>query len=255
MTDDAVSHVTVDWPVGPYYTTWVSAEGVAAWVRYKVRSAEWYVETLEAVSERVPVLDRYVGVEMALDGALAALCGAFDAALGGLIQAAESGHGLTPSPAYRYSWKLCRGLLDQSRAAGERIGALIDAIDAAHAGHVDSQPTGWLAILQRLRNTAVHNNTLARHHQVSIGGSNPGSNCDLIVPGVDGGLSPVPYLRGACRRVGQLCEDMISAGDLLTPSITLGGAKEERDRHSRAAVDEASASESAFVITEANKTP
>jgi len=99
------------------------APTIRAWVRYKLRSAEWYIQALELVGEEVG-FDRYVGVEMALDGALASLCGAFDAAVGGLIHASEeyqSKQGMTQRRTsinrvapHKYNWPCVASLLSVS---------------------------------------------------------------------------------------------------------------------------------------------
>src|SRR6478609_1915599 len=86
--NDVPASVATQWPVGPAYTEWVGASGVGAWVAYKLGTAEWFIDQLERVGDMVGY-NRYVGVEMAMDGALAALCGGFDAAVGGLIGAVD----------------------------------------------------------------------------------------------------------------------------------------------------------------------
>ncbi len=52
-------------------------------------AADWYLQALEESFRQTGDLDRFVGVEMAFDGFLAACSSAFDAAVSGLIQASE----------------------------------------------------------------------------------------------------------------------------------------------------------------------
>lgn len=40
MTKEVPTTMTTEWPVGPAYTEWVKAEGVEAWVAYKLGAAE-----------------------------------------------------------------------------------------------------------------------------------------------------------------------------------------------------------------------
>src|SRR4051794_21091488 len=107
--------LTIDWPIGPDYSDWVGADGVAAWVSYKLKSASFHIETLSRVGQAHGYA-RLVGVEMALDAALAALCSAFDASAGGIIYAAERyftrGIPGTPPPwkamqPFEYNWSNC----------------------------------------------------------------------------------------------------------------------------------------------------
>ena len=78
----------VDWPIGPEVDEWVGASGARGWVAFKLKSGGFHIDTLEAVGE-ARGFSRLVGVEMSLDAALAALCGAFDASVGGLIEASQ----------------------------------------------------------------------------------------------------------------------------------------------------------------------
>lgn len=209
------------WPVGPWVSTWVEGEGTPAWVRYKVRSAHWFIDTLEDIGAQVPGFDRYVGVEMALDGALTALCGAFDAAVGLLIQSSESWLDVKPQPTQRYTWhnkkKACSRarLIEVSKHAdelGPRIADLVDVVDAARKGYDAAEPVGWLAKLQRLRNRAVHQNTLSRLHLRNVGSPQPPVACLLTIDGEKGGQHPVIYLRLAAENMAKLTEQMIDVG-------------------------------------------
>src|SRR5674476_910114 len=116
MTDEDVESVATKWPAGPTYAEWVGAEGSGAWVLYKLRSSSWYIDRLDEVGKLLG-FGRHVGVEMALDGALGSLCGAFDAAVGGIIGAVEQYLEAGPEAeelslvridAHQYSWDRCK---------------------------------------------------------------------------------------------------------------------------------------------------
>jgi hypothetical protein len=169
------------WPEGPLYPEWVGAERWRGWVLYKLKSADWYIDRLAEVGGRLG-FGRFVGVEMALDGALAALCGAFDASVGAVIQAVEEfqkqaardgrGPQIDPVPEHRYSWRTigrypgAREKLGVAAEVGSDTTDLVRAVDEALIEKPDE--LGWLKTLQRLRNAAIHNNTLARHIDVGV---------------------------------------------------------------------------------------
>jgi len=58
-------------------------------VDYKLASADWYLEALRQLQPHGRPFDRYLGVEMAIDGELAAQSSAIDAAVEALIRALE----------------------------------------------------------------------------------------------------------------------------------------------------------------------
>lgn len=59
-----------------------------AWANYKLRCSDWYVDLLDQFNQDCG-FERFVGIEMTLDGALASLYSAFDAAVAGVIVTAE----------------------------------------------------------------------------------------------------------------------------------------------------------------------
>src|SRR5712691_7922498 len=71
------------WPLGHHYSAITSPGGrpEAQWVAFKLAAAGWYLETLGCLFAETKDLDRFVGVEMALDGFLTAVSSAFDAAV------------------------------------------------------------------------------------------------------------------------------------------------------------------------------
>ncbi len=209
------------WPGGPHYTEWVGAERWRGWVLYKLKSADWYIDRLEEVGERLG-FDRHVGVEMALDGALAALVGAFDAAVGAVIRAAElfeeqhaKDCGMTPRAPmepHRYEWKHAKNRL---RIVAAQVG--VDSIEFRKS--VDMalrrEKHGWLVNLRDLRNAAIHHDTLARHIDVTIGSAQQQTVWGITVDGR--GEDPVRYLRGRRRMIELVVLPMLEACDRMAP--------------------------------------
>jgi len=76
------------WPVGPHYKK-LSLSDDRSWVDCKLASADWYLQALRQLQSHGRPLDRYLGVEMAIDGVLAAQSSAIDAAVETLIRALE----------------------------------------------------------------------------------------------------------------------------------------------------------------------
>lgn len=201
--------VRLKWPVGPHYLRWVDGKGVHAWARYKVKSADWYLGALQITARAAGDLDRYAGVELALDGVLGALCAAVDAAGCALLDAVAHASG---GPATEWShlgaseWD---GALDIARGAGlslECERAVLEAVE----GTGSRNPEGWLAQLRMLRDRAVRHNVLVR--RFSVGGEPPGRFVD--VPGL-GPRRPVEYLKSTRNRVGELVELLLRDVDAL----------------------------------------
>ena len=195
------------WPLGPHYLRWVEGKGVDAWARFKLRAAEWYVEALE-VAQREVGLDRFVGVEMAIDGALSSLCAGVDAAGHALVEEVERFAGDVPLRSHRPAggdWTVLVGLAE---GVGIELGSA-RAIDRAVRGD-EEDPEGWLPQLQRLRELAVRRNVLVRCPNVD------GSGRDrlLDVPGL-GQRPVVRYLRKAGRRADGLVEALLADVDSL----------------------------------------
>jgi hypothetical protein len=206
------------WPLGPHYLRWVEGRGVHAWARFKLKSADWYLGVLEA-AEREGGLDRYVGVEMAIDGALASLVASIDAA----------GHGL----ARELDGCLGPGVVDPQRCVWEQAVALANerSIDLgcerelARALGADAsvEGAGWLVELRQLKDAAVRHNVLVRPR--SLEGHVRGRLLD--VPAV--GPRPVlAYLSCARRHADGLVEALL--GDLAA----LAGQRHARAREPRA---------------------
>lgn len=207
----------VDFPSGPTFTELLDSEGDIAWVRYKVWSADWYTEALSNLVAVLGAYDRYVGVEMAIDGALGALSGAFDASVASLIRSAERFLN-TPeakrTPAHLYKWATFKKLANGTAVTSyQGVPELISEVDQALAGEKSESPTGWLAVLRRLRNRTTHQTTLPRTWGVADDGAS-------VVIGVSGlpALDPLEYLKESCDRVSDITERVLRIANSLAPT-------------------------------------
>ncbi len=195
------------WPLGPHYLRWVEGKGVAAWARFKLRSADWYLEALE-VAEREVGLDRFVGVEMAIDGVLSSLCAGVEAAAHALRS--ETEHLAGPS-APRPPWAVEGGwtlLVELAEGTGTALGSARALERAVRGDHDETE--GWLAELYRLRALAVQRNVLVRRPNVD----GAARSRLLDVPGL-GQRPVVRYLRKARRRAESLVEVLLAEVDAL----------------------------------------
>jgi len=226
---------TARWPVGPRYSEWVQADGAPAWVKYKLRSADWYIDRLEEVGSKVG-FDRYIGVEMAVDGALAALTAAYDASIRAVIKAVEMyeeqavqdgrSAGAPPPVSPRdYSWqgrkrnqqKIPGAKAKLKSVANEIRDINVESVVADVGQALRSKPSpGWLKALQDLRNAVIHHDTLARHIHVRVGGENPGTTWGLQVAGES--KHPVLYLRTASQQMAALTGQLLEVCELLCPN-------------------------------------
>jgi len=226
--------IPVQWPLGPDLQTWTDASigSPTAWPRYKLRSADWFTAVLNEIGDEHGFA-RLVGVEMALDGALSALSGAFDAGVAGLILSCEERlkvHALCsglpiprPAPPHEYKWDLAKMYLKDERVTGsdqhvlESCQLLIQTVDGALAR---TPPLGWLETLRRLRNGATHRDSLARHMEVMIsdGGTAEVSRTDVLITVDDSGVNPVVYLRSSRQKITNLLEQhVLHVAELLAP--------------------------------------
>lgn len=202
-----------------------------AWARFKLQAAAWYVELLDELGSRYGFA-RLVGIEMAMDGALSALSSAFDAAVAGLIVASEerlevrakdfSEPAPTRTAPHRYDWSVARKYLCNPTVPGNRPSvvalskAVVTDVDAALASDGQSG-VGWLEELRRLRNRTTHQDTLARHIAVNVGGEiAQRTDWQLTVAGI--GHDPVTYLREVHGRLERLLDDrLLQTAELLAP--------------------------------------
>ena len=220
-----VKELRVAWPTGQDYSDWTGedANSPRSWVKYKLKSADSYIDLLRQLGERLGGHPRDVGVEMALDGALAAVSGAFDSAVAGFIQAceyydlqaAEDGRGSSDRPPldpWRYNWHEAKTIYSAvvRDLHSVQVTPLFCDVDAALQ---TGQPLGWLQELRRLRNGATHQRSLARHWDTNV---HAGKGVGITVG--DSGADPVLYLREARERVGQLTDSILGVCEILCPN-------------------------------------
>lgn len=135
------------------------------WPDFKLRCADWYINALTALEQKYGELDRLVGVEMALDGALSSLVGAFDSAVRKAHEAARR-VGLATVPARTHKWneETLAKIIAEAQARGlVSPGNDLCGIEAALGP--DTSP-GWLTDLKRARNRSMHMTSLQRNHYV-----------------------------------------------------------------------------------------
>lgn len=225
-----LDHVDVAWPVGPHYLDWVGPPGNCEWVAFKVKSAEFHICTLEKVADSAGSFDRWVGVEMALDAALAAMSGAFDAAVAEVFEAAQWVYSLggtdlpfkrTLAKDYRVSYLVERPmahLVDDPEITYD-ISGLLSEIEVALKR---TAPIGWLEELRRLRNRSTHHASLPRYIEARVGGTDAGTTYGLTVGGSGDAAgrpeNPVIYLRATQVKLDHLLRLMTGLVDYLTPN-------------------------------------
>ena len=112
-------------------------------------------------------LDRYIGLEMALDGCLVALSSSVDAAVGSLVDALESMRQRQSVPIPRRLlkalWKKDWGVAKRLAKLDPAFGLLVaPSIDVALHRDDEKKAIGDLARIRDLRNQMVHSDTLAR---------------------------------------------------------------------------------------------
>jgi hypothetical protein len=209
-------------PAGPTYAELLDSDHRPGWVRYKVWSADWYTGALEQLASHFGDYQGYVGLEMAIDGALSALSGAFDAAVALLITSTEQARGVADKdrlPAHKYGWSSFTRLAQKQEPEGPAPGIrdfpgvadLMRGVDEALLGQFDDTPIGWLAILRRLRNLPMHQSSLPRTWTVDW---ETNETIDVTLTGIPGD-DPVAYLKDSCDRMSLLTERMISAANLV----------------------------------------
>jgi len=152
-----VTSIHRPWPVGVDYLALAepgAAKNYERWAWFKLVSAAWYRDVLHEIHAQTGRVERFYGVEMALDGFFNSSASAFDAAAAGLVQAIEN-RGPIPAtsrvPAHHRSWPAAKR---QASYAGVRLKCAA-AVDAALTGDQAAFPTGWLAQVRRLRNRVM----------------------------------------------------------------------------------------------------
>lgn len=188
------------WPIGPHYLRWVEGKGGDAWARFKLKAADWYLSALESAEAEVG-LDRYVGVEMAIDGVLACVLAGVDAAGHALFDEVERFAGPSRRDGEVPDWSAALAIAEE---AGIEL-ACRRAVEKALRGDETGERDGWLTELRRLQRLAVRRNVLVR--RPSVDGSS--RNRLLDVPGV--GQRPVlRHLSRARQRSEALVEAILA---------------------------------------------
>lgn len=216
------AQIMVPWPLGPLYFDLPGSDGIGAraWVNYKITAARWHTATLKALIDQAG-FQRYVGVEMALDGALASLNGAFDAAAAGLVGAAErylqkDNEELLLTPAHRINERVFlerMGELGRQRLDFDVPGTAAAVASALEVGPDQNAPAGWLQQFRRLRNTPMHQDSAPRHIDVVVGSD---AVTSLSVAGH--GQNPVEYLDDVAGKVSALTTSVLELIDYILPN-------------------------------------
>jgi hypothetical protein len=206
------------WPAGPGFDQLVKTTKLKAWANYKMEAADWYLDTLLAISLQQERLERVLGVEMAVEGVIGSLCSAFEVMICLLTQSIEKAAGV---PAEH---RTPRHLANWSRLAAAAKVFDIDlastlSISSALLGEHSEDPEGPLAQLLALRRHAAVEDLL-----VDVPSTSDRNSVLLIdVPG-RGPLPIVEYLFEARNLVGELLETILhdvadaKAGRLYIPA-------------------------------------
>jgi hypothetical protein len=142
--------LSIRWPVGPGYEKPIKVKKPRAWAKYKMDAADWYLDSLLAISLQSGHLERALGVEMAVEGVIQSLCGAFEAMICALSSSIERLVGIDSdhqTPKHLVTW---------SRLAAAAKVFDIDlastlSISSALLGEHSENPDGCLAQLFLLR--------------------------------------------------------------------------------------------------------
>lgn len=215
------NELAVGWPVS-HYTDWIGNPGQFQWMAFKLKSGAFYIDILEALGAEHG-FDRLTGVEMALDGALSALSGAYDAAVAELIESIERHCAQDdavlpwmPIPEHEYGWIACDGILKNFRehpVVGQRVKDLRRTVRAALKRSAGAR--GWLTELRDLRNRSTHRTTLKRNQAVFVG-SGPTRHEWSIIVGDGQAEDPVRYLRRAMSMVVELTSEIVTLASFFS---------------------------------------
>jgi hypothetical protein len=214
--------ILLNWPLGPLYFDLEGAGGTGprSWVVYKITAARWYTATLKNLVDRAG-FQRYVGVEMALDGALTSLNGAFDAAVAGLVGASErylrkDDEELKLTPPFRINdalfMKRMRELHEQNLDF-DVAGAAASVAAALRVGPDRNAPEGWLQQFRRLRNVPVHQDSAPRNIDVFVG-----SDAVTTISVAGHGRDPVEYLEDVTEKLSALTSPILDLIDYVLPN-------------------------------------
>lgn len=196
-------------PAGPQWSTLMEGSTDAvSWSRFRIWAADWYIDTLEQLINQFGDVDRYVGVELAIDGALSNLYSAFEATTSVLIDSVES-HLVVPKaeriPDHRRGWPAFKKLLKtHDLADAAELADLIAKVDAAMEVDEDHNPIGWLAKVRQLRNHPAHHGTLARTW------AHPDDGGGATITGAD---DVVTVLKAAADGLSSITEQLLRAAN------------------------------------------
>lgn len=216
------SEISVKWPLGPLYFDLEGAGGIGprAWVNYKITAARWYTATLKNAVERAG-FQRYFGVEMALDGALASLNGAFDAAVAGLVLSGDrylrkDDVELVLTPTYLINDALFVKRMSELRGQDfdfDVAGTAASVAAALEVGPDKNAPVGWLQQFRRLRNMPMHQDSAPRTIDVFVG-----SDAVTTISVAGQGREPVEYLENVTEKVSSLTSPILDLIDYVLPN-------------------------------------
>lgn len=202
---------------------------------FKLKSANFYIDILETIGKE-DGFSRLAGIEMALDRALAALRGAFDASVAGVTRSTvdhfrqgQRGAPLpwTEVPEHLYKWRHCTEVIRYLQPQVARVWRRGSHERGGWRTSCEGRRSlGWLVELQDLRNRTVHQQSIARHIGALAGSSEP-ADWALIVGGrtnKDGSKhperpeGPVHYLRAARQRVTNLTAQLVDLAEYVCPN-------------------------------------
>jgi hypothetical protein len=213
------------WPAGPGYDRPIKAKKLKAWAKYKMEAADWYLDTLLAMSLQEGRLGRVLGVEMAVEGVIQSLCSAFEVMICALTQSIEKAAGVPAdhrTPRHVVSW---------SRLAAAAKVFDIDlastlSISSALLGEHSENPEGPLAQLLVLRRHAAVQDLLIEEASTNGGDD----ELRIEVPG-RGPLPLVDYLFEARNLVGELLETILhDVADAKAGRLYIPASNELRER-------------------------
>ena len=213
--------VRVKWPVGPHYVKWTGGKRAHAWANYKIKSADWFIETLRMTARNAGSFDRYAGIEMAVDGALSSLCAAVDAAGSELFVAYVRQAEISQTGLDSVAVENWESIFSVARAIGVALPSE-KRLTKALLGSGSRAPEGWYAQLRQLHAQAVQHNVLVRRFSVT---NKPGRFIE--VPG-RGPCRPDKYLRSVRKDVAKLVKALLADTDALPKLLP---AKSRAQRH------------------------
>jgi hypothetical protein len=180
----------------------------------KLSAAEWYLDALEEIESNKRDLDRFVGVEMAMDGFLASASSAFDAASSGLLDAIERRHSLPRQASWR-NWRTVKRIA-ASVGVNLTVQARVDAALRWDRNQAPPVPAGWLAQLRELRNRSTHDDSINRAFIRNAGGPPVAQPSKIKVLGI-GDVDPLPLFRTWLSDAQNMCEAILSEADSINP--------------------------------------